>query len=266
MTLSIVPVPVPVLVPPLAEKPPPDTITPAQRQVIDFLNLEQGDLDTGHLQASEFAWKKWSPNAQAVYETAKSLCRFHPNIVAILRDCIHETLIALLEPETARKFAGLNSEKRLAFIVAATKTACNRTVRRPLEFQFAILDRDHRVKSSNVNKGGLITGKPGEKVYVVENIPERRADWTLANEYEDALIDRIDRQRAGEKEPEPLSEYEHAQTILSDKDLAFYWDYKVDMELGKQRVRPARSNAEHKRYSRLKARLREEFVRTAAVR
>lgn len=238
----------------------PRTPTPEQQQLIDFLNLEEHDLDVWHLRNSEYAWKNWSANARKVYETAKHVCRvsFLPNPAITLLDCIQATLTALLEREAARKFASLKSDReKLAFVIATTKSASYKTTRRRSEFQFTRLeDRDYSVKSSNLNDGGLLTGR-AERVYAVDHVPERRADWTLANEYENALIAKIDRERGEEPELVPTTEYEHARAVLNDDDLDFFWTYRTDIELGKKQSRPARSSAERKRYSRLRKKVEE---------
>jgi hypothetical protein len=81
-----------------------------------------------------------------------------------------------------------------------------------------------------------------------------RPGWQRANEYEDRLIDRIDRRRAGLtafEEPRETA-YERAMKVLGQDNADFMVGYEVLRDTG--RDKPACS-ADRKRYSRLRTRL-----------
>ena len=87
-----------------------------------------------------------------------------------------------------------------------------------------------------------------------------RPDWKLANAYEDALIEKIDAQRAGQEadgEPEGETKHEMAVRVLGVVNADFVLDYEFVGEQYRQRSpdRARRSDADRARYYRLKRKL-----------
>jgi hypothetical protein len=151
----------------------------------------------------------------------------------------------------ADEFAGMDSSLRQPFAINLAQKAANKAVRKPKELQIPIArEVDISLKSRNLNDGGLLTGKKGERVYVTE-VPRGRASWTLANEYENSLIAHLDAKR--NPQPEPETDFECCVRLLGTEDANFYWSYRTDTIITRQRSegRTAKTPAEKKRFQRL---------------
>jgi hypothetical protein len=87
-----------------------------------------------------------------------------------------------------------------------------------------------------------------------------RPDWKLAHAYEDALIEKIAAQRAGQEAdgaPEGETRYEMTVRVLGVVNADFVLDYEFGSEQYRQRSpdRARRSDADRARYYRLKRQL-----------
>jgi hypothetical protein len=161
-----------------------------------------------------------------------------------------ETLDALCLSllQSAESFCALPDSQRKAFIRRTAATAFNKVIRRLPEIQAEPSPADED-ESPDVEQDVALSS--------------RRCDWKLSNASEDAIIARIDAERAEKNalnhripEQEP-TDYEQAVLVLGVEDADWYWNLKADAELYRERSehRTPRTRADQRKFERLAKKL-----------
>lgn len=233
--------------------------TPAQQLVIEYLDGLAEHFN--RLEYSEYAHHNFPPRFRKLYDKAKKICNgaFLVNARVTLRECFVEFVARLWE--NAETFAARSPDKRQAYAIELMRKSANKAIRRPKEKQLPehTSDRDISVPSCTRNPLELDPElqNHGKRVYQpkpdgLNHLRQGYVDWVLANEYENALIEKIER-----VVPNTETEYERCVRLLGEDDADWYWTIKANHELFNQR-RPERmvlSATERKRFQRLNQRM-----------
>jgi hypothetical protein len=221
-------------------------------KVFDLSKLTHDDFGI-----REAAINRLPEHLKVVYKEIKSICgkTFLPNPRETLRVALLDFALRLWRHCGKDKFAEKSADGKLKYAKKKARQAANVAVQRTGETQLPIAnDRDIRIKSSNINDGGMLTGKKGEAAFAVAYLPRRRPDWKLANEYEEALITKIDAERKPITPDEPESTYERVIRLLGSENGEWFWNVTWNHAECSQRD-PRRINLnppERKRLQRLR--------------
>lgn len=188
------------------------------------------------MEYSEFAHQNFAPHLRELHKVAKKICNsaFLVNASVTLRECFLEFVARLWE--NAEKFAATPPDKRQTLAIDLMRESANKSIRRPVEVQLPEYTSDGDISVPSGTHNPLIVDSEsencGKRIYQSNSgagYVRRHPDWVLANEYENALIEEIER-----VVPDTETEYERCVRLLGE-DADWYWTVKANHEIFHQR-------------------------------